>query len=162
GLGATLGPLLVAAMLASGSGWRLTMGSMSVVLAAIAVLLVAARRRWRVSAVPAEEVPSERRRPSGRRTAILAGRACTPVGTATEPAAGIWGYVFLTSGHGLPVTAAGVAVSAYWAMMFAGRAVLGPLAERAGASRVLAVAVATVPFGALLMALPGPGAIAVA
>jgi fucose permease len=162
GLGATLGPLLVTALLASGSGWRLTMGSMSVVLAAIAVLLAAARHRWRVSAVSAEAVPSERRRPSVHRTAILAGLAFTAVETGTESAAGIWGYVFLTSGRGLPVTAAGVAVSAYWAMMFAGRAMLGPLAERAGASRVLAVAVATVPFGALLMALPGPGAVAVA
>ena len=162
GLGAMLGPLPVTALLASGSGWRVTMGSMSIVLAAIAVLLAAARHRWRVPAVPAEEVPSERRPPSVRRTAILAGLVFTGVETGVESAAGIWGYVFLTSGRGLPVTAAGVAVSAYWAMMFAGRALLGPVAERAGASRVLAVAVACVPFGALLMALPGPGAVAVA
>jgi len=162
GLGAALGPLLVTALLASGSGWRLTMGSMSIVLAAIAVLLAAARHRWRVPALPAEEVPSERSRPSLRRTAILAGLAFTAVETGVESAAGIWGFVFLTSGRGLPVTAAGVAVSAYWAMMFAGRALLGPVAERAGASRVLAAAVACVPFGALLMALPGPGAVAVA
>jgi len=162
GLGATLGPLLVTALLASGSGWRLTMGSMSIVLAAIAVLLAAARHRWRVPAVPAEEVPSERTRPSPGRMAILAGLTFTAVETGVESAAGIWGFVFLTSGRGLPVTAAGIAVSAYWAMMFAGRAVLGPVAERAGASRVLAVAVACVPFGALLMALPGPGAVAVA
>jgi fucose permease len=162
GLGATLGPLLVTVLLASGSGWRLTMGSMSIVLAAIAVLLATARHRWRVPAVPAKEVSSERRRPSPRRTAILSGLVFTAAETGTESAAGIWGYVFLTSGRGLPVTAAGVAVSAYWAMMFAGRAVLGPVAERAGASRVLTVAVACVPFGALLMALPGPGAVAVA
>jgi fucose permease len=50
GLGAMLGPLLVTALLASGSGWRLTMGSMSIVLAAIAVLLAAARHRWRAPA----------------------------------------------------------------------------------------------------------------
>jgi fucose permease len=162
GLGATLGPLLVTALLASGSGWRLTMGSMSIVLAAIAVLLAAARHRWRIPAVPAEEVPSERRRPSPGRIAILAGLTFTAVETGVESAAGIWGFVFLTSGRGLPVTAAGIAVSAYWAMIFAGRAVLGTVAQRAGASRVLAVAVACVPFGALLMALPGPGAVPVA
>jgi fucose permease len=55
-----------------------------------------------------------------------------------------------------------VAVSAYWAMMFAGRVVLGPVAERLGPARVLAVAVAGVPLGAALMAVPGPGALAVA
>jgi len=57
---------------------------------------------------------------------------------------------------------AGVAISAYWAMMFAGRVVLGPVAERLGSARVLAAAVAGVPLGAVLMAVPGPGALAIA
>jgi fucose permease len=84
------------------------------------------------------------------------------VESGIEVSAGIWGYVFLTSGRGLPAAAAGVAVSAYWAMMFAGRALLGPVAERAGAARVLAAAVAMVPAGAALMALPGSAAVAIA
>jgi len=86
----------------------------------------------------------------------------TAVETGIESAAGIWGYVFLTSGRGLPAAAAGVVVSAYWLMMFAGRALLGPVAERAGATRVLAAAVAGLPVGALLMAVPGPGLVAIA
>jgi fucose permease len=79
-----------------------------------------------------------------------------------EAGAGVWGYIFLTDGRGLPRAAAGVAVAAYWAMMFAGRAVLGPLAERAGARRVLATAVMGIPVGGALMTVPGPGALAVA
>ena len=71
--------------------------------------------------------------------------------TGLESAAGIWGYVFLTSGRGLPAVVAGVAVSAYWAMMFVGRALLGLVAARLGAARVLAWAVASVPAGALLV-----------
>ncbi len=55
-----------------------------------------------------------------------------------------------------------MAVAAYWAMMFVGRAVLGPVAERAGAGRVLAAAVAGVTVGAAVMALPGPNVLAVA
>ena len=42
-------------------------------------------------------------------------------------------------------------------MMCAGRVVLGPVAERLGPARVLAAAVAGVPLGAALMALPIPG-----
>jgi fucose permease len=42
-------------------------------------------------------------------------------------------------------------------MMCVGRVVLGPVAERLGPARVLAAAVAGVPLGALLMALPVPG-----
>ena len=54
-----------------------------------------------------------------------------------------------------------MAVSAYWATMFAGRVVLGPVAERVGPLRVLAGAVAGVPLGAALMAVPGPVILAV-
>jgi fucose permease len=93
---------------------------------------------------------------------VLAGVVFTAVETGVESAAGIWGYVFLTSGRGLPATAAGLAVSAYWAMMFAGRALLGPVAERAGAARVLAVAIAGIPVSAVLMAVPAPAFVAVA
>ena len=61
-------------------------------------------------------------------------------------------------------------MATYWAMMCAGRVVLGPVAERLGAARVLAAAVAGVPLGAALMALsmlgpmsgPGSGTLAVA
>jgi fucose permease len=102
------------------------------------------------------------------RSAVAAARVLTftAVETGLESAAGIWGYLFLTAGRGLPAAAAGLAVSAYWAMMCAGRVVLGPVAQRLGPARVLAAAVAGVPLGAVLMALPisgpGSGALAVA
>jgi fucose permease len=197
GLGATLGPLLVTALLAAGAGWRVAVISMSAVLALVALVLTTTRQRWEESP-PASEASPGRTPPraegrAGDRTEERAGAARERRGKAPgqkrqeasgtnrawrravisrvsfigvesgiEVAAGIWGYVFLTSGRGVPATVAGVAVSAYWAMMFAGRALLGPVAERAGASRVLAIAVASVPAGALLMAVPGPAAVAVA
>ena len=46
GLGATLGPLFVTALLRSGIGWRGTMGSMASVIALIAVILAVTWRRW--------------------------------------------------------------------------------------------------------------------
>jgi fucose permease len=165
GLGATLGPLLVTALLAGGAGWRVAVVSMSAVLASVALVLTTTRRSWREPATTSPVSASESRessRPSRRSRRILPSLAFIAVESGIEVAAGIWGYVFLTSGRGVPATVAGVAVSAYWAMMFAGRALLGPVAERAGASRVLAIAIATVPGGALLMAVPGPAAVAVA
>ncbi len=62
--------------------------------------------------------------------------------------------MFLTSGRALSPAAAEVAVAAYWATMFAGRAVLSPVAERAGPTRVLSAAVAGVALGAAVMSLP--------
>jgi len=172
GLGATAGPLLVTALLGSGVSWRWAFGTMAIVLAAVAAILASARRRWK-EPERGREAERGRQAERGREAKplpgrdrrwgrVLAGVTFITVETGIESAAGIWGYVFLTSGKGLPDVVAGVVVSAYWAMMFAGRVTLGPVAERVGASRVLAVAVASVPAGALLMTVPGPAFVAVA
>ena len=165
GLGAIIGPLLVTALLAGGLGWRRTYGLMALVQAVLACVFTVRRRGWRESPhvclagedKPAPEQGTARRKPSAAATLTF-----TAVETGIESGAGIWGYVFLTAGRGLAPGMAGVAISAYWAMMFAGRVVLGPVAERLGSARVLAAAVAGVPLGAVLMAVPGPGALAIA
>jgi MFS family permease len=46
-------------------------------------------------------------------------------------------------------------------MMFVGRAMLGPVAERVGPTRVLGAAVGGVVFGAAFMTVPGPAALGV-
>jgi fucose permease len=84
------------------------------------------------------------------------------VENGVESGAGIWGYVFLTQGRGLTDATAGAALSAYWAMMFLGRVVLGAVAGRVGPSRLLGAAVAVVGAGSALMAAPGPRLLAVA
>ena len=170
GLGATIGPLLVTGLLHGGTGWRGALGAMAGVLALTAALLAVTRHRWNDGrtraaarrsgetaspAAPGEAAPR-------RWAAVIAGISFTIVETGIESAAGVWGYVFLTAGRGLTAVSAGIAVSAFWAMMFAGRTLLGLLAGRLGASRVLAGAVASVPLGALLMAVPGPAFVAVA
>ena len=95
------------------------------------------------------------RSPKPPKAAVFNALIFSAVETGVESGAGIWGYVFLTSGRGLSHEAAGVAVAAYWAMMLVGRAVLGPLAERVGSSRVLGAAVVGVAAGAAVMSLPG-------
>lgn len=159
GLGATLGPLLITALLAAVADWRAALASMAAAMTVIAVVLIVARRAWNVPAACPPPAPAG---PASHRPAHLPTVLFTAVETGVESAAGIWGYVFLTSARGLPPATAGMVVSAYWAMMFAGRILLGPVAQRAGASRVLALAVAGVPCGALLMSLPLPGGFAVA
>ena len=160
GLGATLSPLLVTALLSAGRTWRQTYGTMALVLAALGGVLVLARR-WEVPASVPDPRPAS---PPVPRASAVGALTFTAVEAGIESGAGIWGYVFLTAGRGLPPAAAGGAVAAYWAMMCAGRVVLGPVAERLGPARVLAVAVAGVPLGAALMVLPipGPGASALA
>ena len=170
GLGATLGPLLVTALLSAGRSWRQTYGVMALALAALGGVHVLARRGWRVPAPAPGPGPARPSATTASPGAALGSLSFTAVETGIESAAGIWGFLFLTAGLALPPAAAGIAVAAYWAMMFLGRVVLGPVAERLGADRVLAAAVAGVPLGAALMTLsilgpvsgPGSGALAVA
>ena len=154
GLGATVGPLLVTALLGAGRSWRQTYGVMALVLALLGGVLALARRRWDVPASAPDSRPVS---PPAPPASALGALTFTAVETGIESGAGIWGYLFLTAGRGLPPAAAGVAVAAYWAMMCVGRVVLGPVAERLGPARVLTAAVAGVPLGAALMALPIPG-----
>jgi fucose permease len=172
GLGATIGPLLVTALLSYGLTWRWVYGIIAVSQVALACVLAVTRRSWgtgRASLAlsrpgPDEQLPEKpggaghRKPPSA---VVLSTLAFTAVETGIESGAGIWGYIFLTAGRGLSHEAAGVAVSAYWATMFVGRVILGPVAERVGPPRLLACAVAGVTLGAALMAVPGPGILAV-
>ena len=159
GLGATLGPLLVTALLSAGRSWRQTYGVMALVLAVLGGVLALARRGWDAPVSAPDPRPAS---PPAPPASALGALTFTAVETGIESGAGIWGYLFLAAGRGLTPAAAGVAVAAYWAIMCAGRVVLGPVAERLGPARVLAAAVAGVPLGAALMAVPGPGALAVA
>jgi fucose permease len=177
GLGATIGPLVVTAMLGSGLSWRWANGSMGAALAVLGGAFSWARRSWEppspspAPTLPPGPVPPEPEdpahppvRPEPRKAlvgVVLGGLTFAAVETGIESGAGIWGFIFLTAGRGLSHDVAGVAVAAYWAMMFVGRAVLGPVAERSGPARVLAGAVVGVTLGAGVMAVPGPSFVAV-
>jgi fucose permease len=177
GAGATIGPVLAAVLLGNGLGWQWVYGILGGSQAALAVVFSLTGRAWAAprpapaasptppaSAPPVAPAPVARR-PGSRRRPVLAALGAltfTAVENGIESGAGLWGYAFLTQGRGLTDATAGAALSAYWAMMFLGRIVLGAVAERVGAARVLGAAVAVVSVGCALMAVPGPGLLAVA
>jgi fucose permease len=162
GAGATLGPLLATLLLSRAFSWHWVYGLFGGAQAVLALVFTLTSRAWAAPplSVAAAATP---RRPRRRPTAaVLGSLTFIAVETGIESGAGIWGYVFLIQGRGLTHAAAGVALSAYWAMMFLGRVVLGAVAGRVGPSRVLAAAVAGVSVGCALMTVPGPGLLAVA
>jgi fucose permease len=172
GLGAAIGPALATTMLSNTLSWRWVYGSMGMAQVILAVLftmtasvwvafppaLAAASTPHPVKRAPQPSRHAERRRPPSM--VVMGSLAFTAVEAGIESGAGIWGYVFLTEGRGFSHTAAGGIVSAYWAMMFVGRVVLGGVAERLGAPRVLGAAVVGVGAGTALMAVPSPGLVA--
>lgn len=153
GLGATAGPALATLLLAHALSWRWIYGLMGVAQLMVAAVFALTARVWL-------GLPAGRPARTGRSRVVAGSLAFTAVEAGIEGAAGIWGYLFLTEGRGLPPEFAGLVVSAYWAMMFVGRVVFGAVAERSGPRRVLAVAVLGVSVGAAMMT--GPGAVAAA
>jgi len=168
GAGATVGPLLATVMLGNGLTWHWVYGILGAAQAALAVAFTMAGRAWaapRPAAATMARATDPARRPGDRRPtrmAVWGALAFVAVENGIESGAGIWGYVFLTQGRGLTDGAAGAALSAYWAMMFLGRVVLGAVAGRVGPSRLLGAAVAVVSVGCALMTAPGPRVLAVA
>lgn len=153
GLGAIVGPLAVTAILSGGLTWRAAFWLFAALQGLVGCVLARARRT-----PPQRVVARHKGEPA---SGVIGTLVIAAVEAGIETGAGIWGYVFLTSGRGLGSEAAALAVSAYWAMMFVGRAALGPVAERVGARVVLGWAVGGVAAGAALLVVPGSGVVAV-
>jgi fucose permease len=198
GLGATLGPLVVTALLGQGLGWRWAMACLAGAQGALSLYLLARVAWWAAAPGAAPSRPTVTSAPASERSPGPAGTAKRRAGrggpgwrrpgwrrpgwrrqgwgplavlvatlvfcaleTGAESAAGIWGFVYLSAGEHLGPTAAGAAVSAYWATMFVGRVVMGPVAERTGAAPAMGLATAGVVGGALVVTLAGGPAPAV-
>ncbi len=133
GIGATIGPVLVAATLARGLSWRIAY----LVLAAVEVLLLLTvakvRGRWS-QPLPAEENDAHPAKLGGS-VLMLLGLFVLYVGI--EVAAGQWAYSLLTESRGMGEFAAGIWVALYWGGLTGGRLMLGVLGDRVGPRTVL-------------------------
>lgn len=146
GLGAAIGPVSTAAALGAGFGWRWVYVLLAVMQGMLAMTFLRTSHRWRTSDKPRTGGDGRTR----RRVVVLSALIFA-VQTGVDSGPGIWGYVFLTSGHGFSSTVAGGVVSAYWATMCVGRLILGPVAERVGTRKVLSLATLGIIAGAALM-----------
>ncbi|GAA0909785.1 MFS transporter [Virgisporangium aurantiacum] len=160
GLGGVVGPLLVTSV--PGLGWRSAYVVVGFTLAALAVAFAVTSPRW------AGAEPAATRGGAGPRPRIGAGGALARsiavfvLEGGMEAATGLWGFVYLTSGRGVPTGVAGAAVAGYWMCSYLGRLAVGLFADRVGPRRVLAWCFAALVPACLVFALPGPGAVTVA
>jgi fucose permease len=118
GVGATLGPLAITGALSTGLSWRVPYVAMVVAELALLVAYAVTSRAWggrrRERAAAAGPVP-------GRWTLLGVSLALFFVYTGIEVSAGQWSFTFLTMARHAPLAAAGLAVSAFWGGLTAGR-----------------------------------------
>lgn len=160
GLGVAIGPLIMTAVIESGAAWRIGYVIVSAGQLLLALSFVFNARKWGRTEVPDEQLLG---RPKGTLGLPVLWISILAFGVyvAVEAGAGLWAFLLLTKGRGMDAGIAGLCVSGYWASLFVGRVVQGVIAERFGTRSVLTGSLFGMAAGALLVALPGPGWLAV-
>ncbi len=153
GLGTTLGPLIVTAVLGAGLVWRwsyVVVGSAQVLLA---VTFFMTRGRWlKVAETTASDKPPvvpARTRDTLSRPVVWLGMLVFFIYTGVELIAGQWTYSLLTLERGVAAGAAGVWVSLYWGGLMVGRILFGFIADRVPLASTLRVCMLGVTAGSL-------------
>lgn len=155
GVGATIGPLLMTAVLSAGFAWRAGYALLALVISSLALGFYATRGLWDdesdrgAAALPA----TASLRASLGQPSVRANLALFFLYTGLEATPGQWAYTFLTEGRGLAPSLAGIAVSIYWGSLTAGRLVSGAVTRRYSPAAVLRLCLAGLPLAALLLAV---------
>ncbi len=160
GAGATLGPFLMTAALASGRSWRVAYLVCAAGLAAAAITFAATRARWATTRTAGGRGGASWRQALRHRLVpvLLLIFFCY---TGIEVTLGQWSFTVLTEARGWSAADAALWTSIYWGSLTAGRFGLGALVGRVGPTRMIRLCLAATLLGALLFALgvPRPGLI---
>ena len=162
GLGATLGPLVVTAVLAAGLSWRWGYAVIALVLASMAVVFAITRDAWpAVVSVDAASPRGPTLVDTLRRPVVVAHVAIFFLYTGLEAAAGQWMYSLLTEARAVPAVVAGVWTAVYWGGLCAGRVALASLLRATPIERVLRMTLAIASLAAILIWLGDDSTLAV-
>jgi len=156
-LGAAASPLLVTAIVQSGLGWRPAYAAIAAIQAVLGIVFLLTRGRWASDGLENHATDGRRggRLTTARAADVALGLVAVAVQTGIESSVALWAFSYLT-GVGVDPVFAGALTSGYWVAMFAGRVVLGWVAERTGPWPVLAGAVAWMLVAAGLALVGGP------
>jgi fucose permease len=159
GVGTTVGPLLMTALLLAGRPWQSGYALVAAAQVALALAFAATRRRW----------PRPQARGDGGATTPLCATLRLPgarlgavaflLYVGLEAGAGAWTYTVLHEARGLPMAAAGSAVSVFWGSLLLARVAFGLAPARFALDSALRACAAGCVAGAGLVAAGlGPAA----
>lgn len=161
GLGTTIGPLVVTAVLNAGFAWRWSYLIVGVAQVLLAVTFFLTRDRW-VQVVEnggnaAPPVPAAKPLDTLRRPLVWLGMLTFFFYSGVEFATAQWSYSLLTLGRGVPEATAGLFVSLYWGSLMTGRVIFGFVADRVPLAVTLRLCLMGSVVGALLFWLKPTG-----
>jgi len=144
GLGTTIGPALMTAVLLANAGWQRGYLIVGIAQLVLAIGFTASRRLW-----PAEsgDADSHGARASLIETLRLRATVLSAVVfilyCGLEASSGAWLYTLLQEGHDISTASAGAAVSVFWASLMAARVLFGLVQVSGPVDRWLAACMIT-------------------
>ncbi|HEX8914018.1 MAG TPA: MFS transporter, partial [Humisphaera sp.] len=157
GVGATIGPLVMAAVAnAAGLGWRWGYGLLAAALGAMALAFSFTPGLWKTPAPAAGATPAPATPAAGiwetfRRPVVLAHVLIFFLYTGSEVTAGQWLFSLMIEQRGFDKATAGWVVGGFWAALTAGRVTFGQLATKLDRLTILRIGFGLAPAGAALM-----------
>ena len=133
GLGATIGPIMMTALLSMGGVWRWGYVIVAAVQVGMGLLVWARASAWQTHAgTPAAEAATVRTssRATLARPIVWVNIAIFFCYAGIEVTAGNWSYSLFTQERGIPVAVAGFWASLYWGSFTLGRFFFGIVADR--------------------------------
>jgi fucose permease len=154
GVGAASGPLVMTAVLGSGSSWRRGYAVVGMAQLALAACFVLTFRSWPRSdgaGTAAEAARSETAASTLRVRGVWLGIAAFFVYSGVEASIGAWTYTLLTEARKMAPVEAGLIVSLYWGSLTAGRLLAAVAGGVVDVERMLRVAVWGVAAGVAIV-----------
>ena len=156
GVGATIGPLVMTAILTASLGWQAGYLLVAALQAVMTVIIIVYYRQWTLPTNGGGDepvVPNATAWATLRIPAVLLAIMVFFMYTGVEVTGGNWTYTLWTEGRGVAETVAGTWISIYWASLTIGRIVTGLVVDRVGAERILRWSLIGVMIGAALVAV---------
>jgi fucose permease len=158
-VGATLGPLVMTAMLVKLGSWRLGYATVGGALLLMTIIFFVTREGWMDSAPGADEKAGGTP-PVGLRAALRENLVWLQIVifflyVGLEFTLGQWSFTLLTESRGVPENIAGMLAAGYFAAIGLGRVLAGLVAHRVGLDLLIRFSMACAVAGTLLFALGG-------
>ena len=152
GLGASLGPIIMTAVLSRGRPWQRGYAIVGVAQLMLAAAFATTIRRWPTTSGAALHAgPHATLRATLARPATLVAALAFIVYAGVEASIGAWTYTLLTLDRGLSASSAGALVSTFWGGLTAGRLMAAMAGGLLPTHRLLQLATASVLGGTLLL-----------
>lgn len=156
GVGATLGPLLMTTVLASGLGWRWGYATIALLLAAMTVGFLLTIPLWEMDRLEGRPAGGAPEPAAGLLDTLARPRVWLNIAlffayTGLEVSAGQWSYTLFTEARGVAPSVAGASVAVFWGALTVGRIVSGALAGRLAGDTLLRVGTVGALVGSLLV-----------